>query len=274
MTPSLRRAAVGLLSILSLTAVPGSAPRLSQPYDVYNVRVRVNGESTQVVLETTGDVQYRDVFASDAERLTVDLLDARLATPVAGALIARGGVREIELRQTADAVVRLVVHFENVDDYAIFEQGNDLVIAVENEAEPFPEYDMALGHGATRPVTPPAPPEATAVIPAAATVARDVRPRAEVPEAPTGGFDEDGLPEIDGAPITVDFQDADIETVIRSFAEFGGVSIVAGAQVTGTITATIRATARRRWPQRSRKAISCSRLRWAASRATWRGRSW
>jgi type IV pilus assembly protein PilQ len=51
--------------------------------------------------------------------------------------------------------------------------------------------------------------------------------------------DEDPLPQVDGAPISVDFQDADIETVIRSFAEFGGVSIVAGAQVTGTITATI-----------------------------------
>ncbi|MFN2433186.1 MAG: secretin N-terminal domain-containing protein [Gemmatimonadota bacterium] len=241
-----RRAAAGLLSALSLIVLPGAVREPAQPYDVFNVRVRQVEDATQVVLETTGEVQYRDVFARDPDRLTVDLLDARLATPAAAALVSRGGVREVELRQTADAVVRLVVHFEDVDDYSIFVEGNDLVIAVDNEAGEFAEYDMALQAGGAR-MADAAP--ADAVVDAAPPVrvprpaaSRQVRPRppAVIAARQDLDLDEDGLPEIDGAPITVDFQDADIETVIRSFAEFGGVSIVAGSQVTGTITATIR----------------------------------
>jgi type IV pilus assembly protein PilQ len=39
--------------------------------------------------------------------------------------------------------------------------------------------------------------------------------------------------------ITVDFQDADIQAVIRAFSEFSGASIVAGREVDGRVTAKI-----------------------------------
>lgn len=236
------------------------------PYEIYNVRVRAVANTTHVILETTGDVQYRDVFARDPARLTVDFLDARLATPIAAALVSRGGVREVQLSQPASDVVRLVVNFEDVDEYSIFAEGNDLHIVVTNAYGPFADYDLAA-HGGGAPVVKavsPAPaPSGPAPAPGGTASAAKggeavTRPpgsvnvrvapgrraaadrREIVVTAQRSDAQDDALPQIEGAPITVDFQDADIETVLRSFAEFGGVSIVAGAQVTGTITATIR----------------------------------
>jgi type IV pilus assembly protein PilQ len=243
-----------LLAIL-LGAAPEAAGRSAQ-VEIYNVRVRPAPGATHVVVETTGDVDYRDVLARDPDRLTVDVLGARLATPTAGALVNRGGVREIELSQSANEVVRLVVRFEDVDEYSVFEEGNDLVIAVGNPAGDFEEFDLASAGGdaavaaldaapaaepAGVPQARPASEPAVGPSPGAFTVASTRRSGGAGPAAvpPTAPLDEDPLPQVDGAPISVDFQDADIETVIRSFAEFGGVSIVAGAQVTGTITATI-----------------------------------
>ncbi|MBA2566087.1 MAG: AMIN domain-containing protein [Gemmatimonadetes bacterium] len=214
--------------------------------------VAIEGK-THVVFETTGDVDYRDFFSGDTDRLTVDLVNARLATPAAAVLVDRGGVREIELSQTGNDVVRLVIHFDEVDDYSIFEEGNDLHVAIDADAGEFAEYDMAAATGGGAPgaaVAAAAPADALGSPPGAERVTspgarRNMReiPREAAPPAVGARQDgpvDDGLPEIDGAPISVDFQQADIQTVIRSFAEFGGVSIVAGSQVTGTITATIR----------------------------------
>ncbi|HEY7461777.1 MAG TPA: secretin N-terminal domain-containing protein [Gemmatimonadota bacterium] len=248
----------GLVLLLLLAA----APTPDGAYDIYNVRIRsLEGGKAQLVLETTGDVQYRDVFSRDPDRLTVDLMSARLATPAAEALVSRGGVRGIQLSQTSNEVVRLVVDFEDVDNYAIYEEGNDLAITFDNVFGAFAEYDMArngrgaeagpaLEAGGAEEATRPAPEPAVAdnaAAPAVRAVAAPAqtgaslgaaveRPAAAGAPAPA---DNDGLPQIEGAPISVDFQNADIQTVIRSFAEFGGVSIVAGAQVTGSITATI-----------------------------------
>ena len=132
-------------------------------YDVYNVRVEALATGkARIVLETTGDVQYRDVFSHDPDRLTVDLMSARLSTPTAAALVARGGVREIQLSQTSNEVVRMVIDFEDVDNYSIYEQGNDLTIAFDNAFGDFPEYDMTGGAGRQPAVAEAAPAEATA----------------------------------------------------------------------------------------------------------------
>jgi type IV pilus assembly protein PilQ len=249
----------GLVLLLLLAA----APTPDGPYDIYNVRIRsLEGGKAQLVLETTGDVQYRDVFSRDPDRLTVDLMSARLATPAAEALVSRGGVRGIQLSQTSNEVVRLVVDFEDVDNYAIYAEGNDLAITFDNFFGDFAEYDMtrngrggagpAPGAGGAEEGAPPASQPTLAESAPASGVGAVARPAAQaaapsgqaVERQPTAASspppaDSEGLPQIDGAPISVDFQNADIQTVIRSFAEFGGVSIVAGSQVTGSITATI-----------------------------------
>jgi type IV pilus assembly protein PilQ len=275
-----------LFALVSVVLL-GAAPEAGQPYEIFNVRVRSLEGKTEVVLETTGDVQYRDVLARNPDRLTVDILEARLATPAAAALINRGGVRELELSQTANELVRLVVRFEDIGSYSIFEEGNDLHIVFAHDFGPFQEYDMALATGGSRerggaagaretasgqvssaehasvgsrPSSGTAQPASrkrpsaqsrspaeespvqmatgTRPVPAGRRVAEGAGSVIQSQARVVAG-DEDPLPTIDGQPITVDFQDADIESVIRSFAEFGGVSIVAGAQVTGTITATI-----------------------------------
>jgi type IV pilus assembly protein PilQ len=244
----------GPLAALALLLWLGAAPA-DGIYDVYNVRVRpTDGGKAQIVLETTGDVQYRDVFSHDPDRLTVDLMSARLSTPAAAALVARGGVREIQLTQSSNDVVRLVIDFEDVDNYSIYADANDLTITFDNAFGDFHEYDMAANvpadespavqdaHADDR-APRAATPAARITVPTAAEFAgadaSDTRPAVRPGGRGTTPRDDEGLPQIDGEPISVDFQNADIQTVIRSFAEFGGVSIVAGAQVTGSITATI-----------------------------------
>jgi type IV pilus assembly protein PilQ len=243
-----RRAIVAPLTALTLLVSLGGAPA-DGLYDVYNVRVEAMASGkARIVLETTGDVEYRDVFSHDPDRLTVDLMSARLSTPSAAALIARGGVREIQLSQTSNEVVRMVIDFEDVDNYSIYAQGNDLTIAFDNAFGDFQEYDMtgAAPAGAENapsssdPRADAGPADETAPPDETARRAHTAAPRvAELTLQSAAAVDETGLPQIDGAPISVDFQNADIQTVIRSFAEFGGVSIVAGSQVQGSITATI-----------------------------------
>ncbi|MBP7232218.1 MAG: hypothetical protein KBA28_09825, partial [Syntrophaceae bacterium] len=50
----------------------------------------------------------------------------------------------------------------------------------------------------------------------------------------------DAAPVFKGRKITVDFQDADIKSVLRLMAEYGNVSIISGDDVKGNVTLTIK----------------------------------
>ena len=55
-------ATVLALALAGGLAAPRSAGAQATPYEVTNFRIVPSGEATQIVIETTGNVRYRDEF--------------------------------------------------------------------------------------------------------------------------------------------------------------------------------------------------------------------
>ncbi|MFN2383908.1 MAG: secretin N-terminal domain-containing protein, partial [Gemmatimonadota bacterium] len=114
----------------------------------------------------------------------------------------------------------------------VYQEGTELFVTFDNPGEAFPLYVANLGAG-----------DPSVGIPAAGAVVvrRELAPiEAYADDVPVSQVSSD-LPGVDGFPITLSFQGADITTVIRAFGEVTGQSIVAGAGIQNIlITADIR----------------------------------
>jgi type IV pilus secretin PilQ/predicted competence protein len=208
---------------------PGRVP-MSEP-EVVDFRVQSEGTATQIVIETTGTVRYRDEFQPLPPRLTVELLGVDPALPLREYQdIYRGGVRYVVVSAPAPDRVRLDVYLAGVSSYAVYQEGTDLYVTFDNPGDAFPLY-------AANPVAR----GGVAVVPEPGTViTRRTTVDLGMAAAPSERIDP-GIPEIQGEPISVSFQNADIRTVATAFAELTGHSVVVGRVPTDIlITADIR----------------------------------
>ncbi|HWC05652.1 MAG TPA: secretin N-terminal domain-containing protein [Gemmatimonadota bacterium] len=189
---------------------------------VRGFRVVSDGEVTRVVIETSGVVRYRDDYQPLPPRLTIELLGARpgLALREYDG-IQRGGVRYVVASAPSPDRVRLDIALTGVTAYAVYQQGAELHVTFENPGDAFPTF-VAEG-------------DARIGSPGGSVTRRSMGPAYGLqPPDP-------GLADVQGDPVTLSFQGADIETVIRAFGEISGRSIVAGAGARGIrITADIR----------------------------------
>jgi len=220
-----------VLAALSVPAEPALAQR--ETTDVLDFRVEPAGDATRIVIETTGDVRYRDEFHPLPPRLVVELSGARPRLPVREYEdVYRGGVRFVAVSVPGPNRVRFDFALSEVSSYAIYREGDRLYVTFDNPGEAFPPYVA----------------NAAGIRDADPVVERDpgVRP---------GGSDEElmavsrrekherepGLPGIDGHRVSFSFVQADIQTVIRAFGQVSGMSIVVGRDVEGIeVTAEIR----------------------------------
>ncbi|HUP02217.1 MAG TPA: secretin N-terminal domain-containing protein [Gemmatimonadota bacterium] len=212
----------------ALLASGGEVLAQEPAYAVRNFRIVTAGSATQIVIETTGAVRYRDEFQPLPPHLTLDLLGGAANLPLREyGDIYRGGVRYAVVSAPAPDRVRFDFALSGVTSYAVYQEGNDLYVTFENPGSSFPAY-------VANPAVAPAAPQAGEVVTRRAVAG--------------GGIDEgrrepleSGLPGIDGEPITISFQNADVTTVVRAFGELTGHSIVAGSAVGDIlITADIR----------------------------------
>lgn len=196
---------------------PGPAAEI-----VRGFRVVSEGDATRIVIETTGAVRYRDDFQPLPPRLTIELLGARPGLPLQEYdAIRRGGVRYVVASAPAPDRVRFDIALTGVTAYAVYQQGSQVHVTFENPGDPFSPF-VADGEAETAP---------------GGSVTAVSSPAAPLALHGSGP----GLADIDGEPISLSFQGADIETVIRAFGEMSGRSIVAGAGARGIrITADIR----------------------------------
>lgn len=190
---------------------------------VRGFRVVSEGDATRIVIETTGAVRYRDDFQPLPPRLTLELLGARPGLPLQEYdAIRRGGVRYVVASAPAPDRVRFDIALSGVTAYAVYQQGSQVHITFENPGGAFSEF-VANGDAVPRD---------------GGSVTRVSSPPSSF--GPAQGS-EHGLAGVDGEPISLSFQGADIETVIRAFGEISRRSIVAGAGARGIrITADIR----------------------------------
>lgn len=221
--------ALGLvLGVASLSAPPAAAQR--GEYEVVNFRVQPSGDATQIVIETTGEPRYRDDFQPLPPRLTIELTGASPDLPLRSYEdVYRGGVRYVVVSQPTPDRMRFDLALTGVTSYAVYQEGNDLVVTFDNPGEAFQSYVANAGAPPTRPVQD-------------VVTRRTVVPIEERIGAATARLEDvdDGLPGIDGQPVTFSFQEADVNTVARAFAEVSGRSIVVGEVGDLRITADIR----------------------------------
>ena len=228
------RKLVPLIAVLAGLAGAGSDAAIAQqaPTAVTNFRVLSAGDATQIVIETDGAIRYRDEFQPLPPHLSIELQSARPALPLRQYDdIYRGGVRYAVVSQPAPDRVRFDFALTGVGSYAVYQEGTNLYVTFDNPTDAFGTFVATSA---------PTPGVAAAEIAPAGVVTR------RVPTAPAFAvveqeFEEPGLPGIEGERISLSFQNADIESVVRAFGALTGHSIVAGAGVRDlTVTADIR----------------------------------
>lgn len=225
-----RAAAWAVGAGILVAAVPAPAQAQQRPSEVYDFRIVPAGTATQIVIETTGTVRYRDEFQPLPPRLTIELLGASAILPLREyADIYRGGVRYAVVSAPAPDRVRFDFALSGVSSYAVYQEGNTLVVTFENPGQPYPAYVAVPSDGPAAPA------------PGAVVTRRVAVEAGGAEEVPTQVQVEPGLPGIEGERITLSFQNADMTTVIRAFGELTGRSIVAGSGVENIlVTADIR----------------------------------
>lgn len=228
------RKLIALLTVLGLAGPGLDTASAQQPTAVTNFRVLSAGEATQIVIETNGSIRYRDEFQPLPPHLSIELQEASPALPLRQYDdIYRGGVRYAVVSQPAPDRVRFDFALTGVGSYAVYQEGTNLYVTFDNPTDPFGTFVAAAG-------APAAVAPADALAQAGGVVTRRAAAQPEFDLAPPD-VQEPGLPGIQGERISLSFQNADIETVVRAFGEVTGRSIVAGAGVQDvTVTADIR----------------------------------
>lgn len=177
------------------------------PARVTGIRVLPVAGQTEIVVEVAGgEVAWRDFVLESPARIVVDIENARAALPAQRFdAVNRGGVTGIRASQFSPTVVRVAIDLARAAEHTVTRAADGIHVRFAGGGGVFSAWNTA-----------------TAALDAPALAAR---PPAQAAQQPR---------------ITVTFQDADIRDVLATFAEFTGRSIVAGSEVTGMVTATIR----------------------------------
>lgn len=193
------------------------------PGPVTGLSIAPAAERTEVVISVEGDVTYRSFTMEGPSRLVVDVFGARQELPDEDFLeLHRGGVRSIRASQFSQEFVRVVLELEELVAHEVLPVTGGVRVSLENR------------HGAFQPWS-------TGVLRSAASaeVASTGAPPAVQAAAPPTPAPTAGPVRQEAPRITVSFVNTPIQDVLLTFAEFSGRSIVAGARVTGAVTANV-----------------------------------
>ena len=220
-----------MLAVAGLILVAARAPAQGGPGEVTAVSVLPGAGSVSVIIDVRGDVSVKDFTLSTPARLVIDVMGATLRAP--GSLpydgTNRGGIVNLRYSQFKSNVVRIVLDLDQLKDYRLeraddairIELGTDRAFAAWSSTAPASLPVVARGGAQSVPdVAPVLPP------PARVASARSAGTQpAQAAQKPV---------------VTVSFEGAPIADVMNSFADFSGMSIMLGKNVTGTVTATVK----------------------------------
>jgi len=238
-----------------------------------------NGRA-DVVIALTGPVTVADFIIEAPDRIVLDLTGARLnSLGRAYDRKIRGGIRNIRLNQSSPSVVRIVLDLDAKRQYAVTQSDSEIRVSVvggdrfvawsssndkavlaaaaPEAAKSEPAENIATGSvaptSAPAPVVPPparvVPPPAPVVPPPAPEPSAPVRATADtdsmvasmlarpMPVTTVGAF---GSRRSQARRISITWEDAPVQDVLATFAEYSGRTIVRGKAVTGTVSAEIK----------------------------------
>jgi len=199
-----RRLVIDLPNVTS--AVPTSTPIQQGPID--RVRVGLNPQAplmTQVTMDLSRSAPYRIESSPDGNDLTV-VFDEPVADPIA-ALRTPSPAEALDVIAPGPA--------RPLDPLRSLGAGSSPVAAQAQAPAPVPPAD---------PVAAPAPQDPPAQVPP---------PQPPAPAA-------QGAARFTGFPISLDFQDADLRAVLRTFSEISGLNMFIDPTIQGTVNVNLR----------------------------------
>lgn len=180
---------------------------------VTSLAVKPSSDRTQVVVRTDGSVTWKHFALHNPERVVLDIAGAKQGLALEFSDIKRGGVAGMRIGQYSPQVVRVVVDLAQSVKYEVTEDDGEIRVSFQNPVGDFEAWSTGLSSRGVKMDAPP-PPSKTAVQP----VQQRQQPR-----------------------VTVSFQDEPIMSVLLTFSEFAGRSIVASPDVKSiVVTADVR----------------------------------
>ena len=226
--------ALGAAGAPRLAAVPSGPPPRHGPGDVTAVSVLPSPGRAAVAIDVQGVVHVSDFVLRDPARLVLDLVGAHLVAPtIQYDGVARGGIRDVRYSQFRSDVVRVVVQLDQARDYQVHQDSSGVHVTFA-ASEAFAAWSSDGARNAA-PLPAAIPARAEAPAPEAAPA-----PRATPAEVETAVLRSQRRSPSSQPRISVTFDRASIQEVIANFAAFSGRSIIAGKDISGTVTAEVK----------------------------------
>ncbi len=169
--------------------------------------------NTKIVIKADAPFVANSFALKDPSRIVIDCSGA--SSPLVGKkfTVNRGGINQISVTGFTEQpdLVRIVSTLERDYSFLTSTEGNDFVLTL-------------LGGVSTLF----SPWQAGVAVPAPSLPTEEPQPPVLPTPKPTAT--------VTGRPISCDFEDADILTILRALSEYAGVNIVAGKDVKGTVT--------------------------------------
>jgi len=222
------RGVLGLLFVLGLaTPAAGVSPAVK----LQNVTVEPKADGVVVILRTTGAVKYAVSLIDTPTRLVIDLEATAYGWRKMPLSVSLDPVEQIRGSQFRNGVARVVLQLSRKIAYRIEDGDSGITVILGGSTPTSPARDQAQATALpdraplmmrTLPVSTPAP----------LRVAQAAPP-------PSGGASP-GQPSGTGRLISLDFKDADIVNLLRILAAESGKNIVAGEDVKGKISISLK----------------------------------
>ena len=210
---------------------------------IHDVRVARRGTATAVTLHATGRLTASGVEESKEgpPRLTIDLPNATSALP--GTVpVGAGPVEAVRIGLNADSplVTRVVMDLTRKAPYRLetSADGHNLTVIFDETLSSAPS--IPAGQGPASPLQAPVL-QATAAPQAQAPPPQQPLPvQAPAAQQPGPVPDPAAPSRFTGFPVSLDFQDADLRAVLRTFAEISGLNVVIDQTIQGTVDVALR----------------------------------
>ncbi|GAB6138856.1 N-acetylmuramoyl-L-alanine amidase [Halanaerobaculum tunisiense] len=104
---------------------------------VTDIGTNISGATSQVVIQTTDQVDYKLDLYQQPQRLVVDLYDVSLDQATSNLAVNNQAVKQIRVSQFKfnPAVVRVVVDLKQISNYQVRSKGSGLVLEVESSSQ-------------------------------------------------------------------------------------------------------------------------------------------
>lgn len=195
-----------------------------------DIQVRSGIAGTEVVFQSDGPLGAQPFTLSNPDRIVLDCPNAHLAAGFqAGPSLSvrRGGVEAITTSQFSNhnQSLRVVVELKEHYPYSLVPSDRGVVLRLLNHSGTFEEWQASRNVG-----------QGGEALQADAQPAELPKDEPVVVTESAAGTSSGGGGEYGGRLVSLDFENADILTVLRGLADYSGRDIVVGSDVHGNVT--------------------------------------